>query len=84
MRAIEGQHSDSVAIKRTREQKQLLLRQLKEQFASLKPTVAETMRAAMAKRIADLETELAAKTPDKSKGNAPQVRTGQGSPRRRS
>lgn len=59
MRAFSGQHSDRVAIKRTPEQKQLLLRQLREQFAALKPTVAAAMRDSMAKRIAELEQELA-------------------------
>lgn len=58
MRAYDGQHSDAVAIKRSREQKIQLLKQLREQFAALKPTVAESMRTAMAKRIADLEKEL--------------------------
>jgi len=63
MRAFEGQHSDAVAIKRTREQKQVLLKQLKEQFTGLKPTVAATMRDSLARRIADLERELAAPAP---------------------
>ena len=36
MRSFEGQHSDNVAIKRTREQKQRQLVQLKEQLATLK------------------------------------------------
>lgn len=58
MRAFEGQHSDNVAIKRSRDQKVLLLRQLREQFGALKPTVAPGIRAAMAKRISDLEGEL--------------------------
>jgi hypothetical protein len=58
MRAFEGQHSDNVAIKRSRDQKILLLRQLREQFGALKPTVAPGIRSAMAKRISDLESEL--------------------------
>jgi hypothetical protein len=58
MRAFEGQHSDNVAIKRSRDQKILLLRQLREQFGALKPTVAPGIRSAMAKRISDLEGEL--------------------------
>jgi hypothetical protein len=60
MRAFEGQHSDNVAIKRSRDQKILLLRQLREQFGALKPTVAPGIRSAMAKRISDLEGELGA------------------------
>jgi hypothetical protein len=58
MRAFEGQHSDNVAIKRSRDQKIVLLRQLREQFGALKPTVAAGIRSAMAKRISDLESEL--------------------------
>jgi hypothetical protein len=58
MRAFEGQHSDNVAIKRSRDQKIVLLRQLREQFSALKPTVAPGIRSAMAKRISDLEGEL--------------------------
>jgi hypothetical protein len=58
MRAFESQHSDNVAIKRSRDQKVLLLRQLHEQFGALKPTVAPSIRSAMAKRISDLEAEL--------------------------
>jgi hypothetical protein len=58
MRAFEGQHSDNVAIKRSRDQKILLLRQLREQFGALRPTVAPGIRSAMAKRISDLESEL--------------------------
>lgn len=67
MRAFEGQHSDNVAIKRTREQKQLLLRQLREQLGALKPTVTEAVRTAMVKRIADLEQELQAPPAGKDK-----------------
>ena len=63
MRAFEGQHSDNVAIKRNRDQKVVMLKQLREQFAALKPTVAAGMRDAMAKRISDLEKEL--NTPEK-------------------
>ena len=58
MRAFEGQHSDNVAIKRSRDQKIVLLRQLREQFGALKLTVASGIRSAMAKRISDLESEL--------------------------
>jgi hypothetical protein len=58
MRAFEGQQSDNVAIKRSRDQKVLLLRQLREQFGALKPTVAPGIRSAMAKRISDLEKEV--------------------------
>jgi hypothetical protein len=75
MRAFEGQHSDNVAIKRSRDQKILLLRQLREQFGALKPTVAPGIRAAMAKRISDLEGELGgAANGGSSNGNAKPAR----------
>jgi len=50
MRAFEGQHSDNVAIKRTREQKERQLRELKDQLAGLKSHAAETLRASIAWR----------------------------------
>lgn len=58
MRAFDGQHSDRVAIKRTREQKEVQLRQLREQLAALKSHAAPAIRESMTKRIADLEAEL--------------------------
>ncbi|HYG89770.1 MAG TPA: hypothetical protein VD978_26355 [Azospirillum sp.] len=60
MRAFDGQHSDNVAIKRTREQKERALRELKEQFASLKSHAAPAIREALVKRIAELEADLKA------------------------
>ena len=60
MRAFAGQHSDAVAIKRTLPQKQAQLAQLREQLATMKPTVAASMRESIVKRIADLEKELGA------------------------
>ena len=58
MRAFDGQHSDNVAIKRTREQKQLQIQQLKEQLATLKSHAAPAIREALVKRIAELDAEL--------------------------
>ena len=58
MRAFDGQHSDNVAIKRTREQKQLQLQQLKEQLATLKSHAAPAIREALVKRIAELDAEM--------------------------
>ncbi|CAO3448262.1 hypothetical protein [Azospirillum sp.] len=58
MRSFEGQHSDNVAIKRTREQKQRQLVQLKEQLATLKAHAAPAIREALVKRIAELDAEL--------------------------
>ena len=74
MRAFEGQHSDNVAIKRSRDQKILLLRQLREQFGALKPTVAPGIRSAMAKRISDLEGELGGAANGGGNGNAKPAR----------
>lgn len=58
MRSFEGQHSDNVAIKRTREQKQRQLVQLKEQVATLKAHAAPAIREALVKRIAELDAEM--------------------------
>lgn len=58
MRSFEGQHSDNVAIKRTREQKQRQVAQLKEQLATLKAHAAPAIREALVKRIAELDAEL--------------------------
>lgn len=58
MRSFEGQHSDNVAIKRTREQKQRQVAQLKEQLATLKVHAAPAIREALVKRIAELDAEL--------------------------
>ena len=59
MRAIDGQRSDRVVIKRSTEEKRRLLVQLREQLAVLKPTVAPTIRESITQRIAELEQELA-------------------------
>ena len=58
-RSHEGQHSDNMPIKRSADQKKRMLRELKDQQAGMKPWVAEAVKAALAKRIADLEAELA-------------------------
>lgn len=58
MRAFDGQHSDNIAIRRTRDQKRLLLAQLRQELAGLKPTVTPAIRTAMLARIADLEREM--------------------------
>lgn len=58
MRSIEGQHSDNVAIKRSREEKQRQMAQLKEQLATLKVHAAPSIREALVKRIAELDAEL--------------------------
>jgi hypothetical protein len=63
MRAFSGQHSDAVPVKRTHQQKQAQLAQLREQLAGLKPFAAASMRESIVKRIADLERELGASAP---------------------
>lgn len=73
MRAFEGQHSDNVAIKRTREQKQMQLQQLKEQLATLKTHAAPAIREALVKRIEELDAELRQppKPPREGRGDGP-------------
>lgn len=61
MRSFDGQQSDRIAIRRTREQKERQLRELKEQMAALKSHVAPAIRDAMRKRISELEEELQAR-----------------------
>lgn len=58
-RSHDGQHSDRMPIKRSQDEKRRMLAQLKEQQASLKPWVAEAVKSSLAKRISDLEKELA-------------------------
>ncbi len=65
MRSFEGQHSDRIAIRRTREQKERQLRQLKEQLSMLKSHTSPTIREAMNKRIAELEEDLGMTAPRK-------------------
>ncbi|MFD2235377.1 hypothetical protein [Phaeospirillum tilakii] len=61
-RTHDGQHSDRQPIKRSREEKQRQLQRLKDDLAAAKPTVAAALRQALAKRIADLEAELASRS----------------------
>ncbi|WP_042702029.1 hypothetical protein [Azospirillum sp. B506] len=76
MRSFEGQHSDNVAIKRTREQKQRQLVQLKEQLATLKAHAAPAIREALVKRIAELDAEL--RQPPKPPREGRDAREGRG------
>ena len=59
-RARDGQYSDRMPIKRTLDEKKRMLAQLKEQQATMKPWVAETVKASLAKRIRELEADLKA------------------------
>lgn len=58
MRAFEGQRSDNQPVKRSHEEKQKLLRELRETLAGMKPHSAPSLRQSLQKRIAELETEL--------------------------
>jgi hypothetical protein len=59
-RSHDGQFSDRMPIKRTLEEKKRMLVQLKEQQAGLKAWVADEVKSALARRIAELEKEVAA------------------------
>jgi len=65
MRAFEGQRSDNQPVKRTRPEKEKLLRELRETLAGMKPHSAPSLRQSLQKRIAELETELRAGVPPK-------------------
>jgi hypothetical protein len=62
MRSFEGQFSDNRPLKRTREEKQRLLHELKETVRTMKPH-ASSSRATIIARIRELEAELAAPPP---------------------
>ncbi len=63
MRAFEDQRSDNQPVKRSREEKQKLLRELRETLAGMKSHAAPTLRQSVQKRIAELEAELGASAP---------------------
>ena len=63
MRAFEGQRSDNQPVKRSREEKQKLLRELRETLAGMKSHAAPSLRQSVQRRIAELEAELGASTP---------------------
>ncbi|MDQ2764126.1 MAG: hypothetical protein M3Y22_11790 [Pseudomonadota bacterium] len=58
MRAFEGQRSDNQPVKRSQQEKQKLLRELRETLAGMKSHTAPTLRQSMQKRITELEAEL--------------------------
>ena len=58
-RTHDGQYSDRMPIKRTLEEKKRLLVVLKEQKAGLKPWVSDEVKSSLARRISDLEFEIA-------------------------
>ena len=57
-RTRDGQFSDKLPIRRSVEEKKLLLRRLKEELAGMKPWAAQSLRGALEKRIAELEADL--------------------------
>jgi len=58
-RTHDGQQSDRQPLKRTADEKRRMLQRLREEQAAFKPTVAVAIKEALAKRIADLEFDLA-------------------------
>lgn len=58
MRAFEGQRSDNQPVKRSRQEKEKLLRDLRETLAGMKSHSAASLRQSLQKRIAELESEL--------------------------
>ena len=63
MRAFEGQRSDNQPVKRSREEKQKQLRELRETLATMKSHTAPALRQSVQKRVAELEAELGAPAP---------------------
>lgn len=61
MRAFEGQRSDNQPVKRSRTEKEKLLRELRDTLASMKSHTSASLRQSVQKRIADLEAELLVK-----------------------
>jgi hypothetical protein len=58
MRAFEGQMSDNRPVKRSREEKQKQLRDLRETLASMKSHASPALRESIRRQIGVLEAEL--------------------------
>ena len=58
-RSHDGQFSDRMPIKRSLDEKRRLLVQLREQQSGLKPWVSAEVKTALARRIAELEQDIA-------------------------
>ena len=54
MRAFEGQRSDNQPVKRSRQEKEKLLRELRETLSGMKSHSAASLRQSLQKRIAEL------------------------------
>jgi hypothetical protein len=78
MRVYEGQRSDKIAIRRTREQKINILAQLRDEIISLRPTAAQALRESIARRILELEAELGDAAATVVKAVAPVAARGDG------
>ncbi len=63
MRAFEGQRSDNQPVKRSRAEKEKLLRELRETLAGMKSHASLSLRQSVQQRVADLEAELRATVP---------------------
>jgi hypothetical protein len=63
MRAFEGQRSDNQPVKRSRAEKERLLRELRETLVGMKSHASLSLRRSVQKRVADLEAELRAAAP---------------------
>ena len=61
MRAFEGQRSYNQPVRRTLEQKQRQLRELRDALAGLKSHASPALRDSMRQRVAALEKELGTK-----------------------
>ena len=79
MRSYEGQFSDNRPLKRTREEKQRQLRELKETLAGMKQhNTSPVLRTSIAGKIKELEAELAAPPPPPRERRIPSHQEGLG------
>ncbi|MBO1358329.1 MULTISPECIES: hypothetical protein [Acetobacter] len=83
MRSFHGQLSDNQPIRRTLEEKQKQLRDLKETLASMKSHTAPALRESVRKRIAQLEAEVSAAPALKTAAGAARAPRAADAPRRR-
>jgi hypothetical protein len=58
MRAFEGQRSDNQPVKRSRPEKEKLLRELRDTLTGMKSHTSASLRQSVQKRISDLEADL--------------------------
>jgi hypothetical protein len=58
MRAFEGQRSDNQPVRRSRAEKEKLLRELRDTLTGMKSHTSASLRQSVQKRISDLEADL--------------------------